>query len=532
VNSRFPIAIGPGIVDDDTVTAINTGSWADASLVRFWRGLAQTINGWETNTTQTFSGICRGMFAWRDNSGLLNIAIGTHTGLYVWNDGSLYTITPADEAILLEDETEILLEDGTELLNEASFTAGNVDGYGGSGYGTGPYGTGDYGSPTEVDAFPLTWSFDSFGEALIACPRGQAIFIWENDTASPATRITQAPACNTWVAVTKERQIISYGTQEEISGVFNPRCIRWSDFESTTTWTTTASNNAGEYILESAGRIVSARKTAVGSFVWTESELFFQTFLGDPSQTFLFQRQGTGCGLIGPNAATVSGSTAYWVTMSDEFMTAGIGGEPQGLQSPLRREFFDNMAHSQEEKIYAATLSRFNEVWWFYPDSRDGDGLECSRAVCLSTIGNGWMKHQLARTAYIDANPMEYPAACDPSGYVYWHEKGTSANGGVMNAFAETGDIRLSEGAAVMLMRGIWPDVDDQVGSLSLSVKTKLFPQSDYQTFGPYSLAVSSDKIDFMASGRFISLRIESNTAPTFWRISPFNVEGTVRGKR
>ena len=532
MNRRFPISIGPGIVDDDTVTAINTGNWADASLVRFWRGLAQTINGWETNTTDTFSGICRGMFAWRDNAGLLNIAIGTHTGLYVWNDGTLYNITPADEAFLLEDGDDLLLEDGTAFLLESTFTAGNVDGYGGAGYGTGAYGTGDYGSPTEVDAFPLTWSFYSFGEALIACPRGQAVYIWNNNTAAPAVRVSGAPTRNTWVAVTKERQIICYGTLEEVSGVYNPRCIRWSDFETTTTWTTTATNNAGEYILESAGRVVSARKTAQGFFVWTEAELFFQTFLGDPSQTFLFQRQGTGCGLIGPNAATVSGSTAYWVTPGVEFLTAGIGAEPQGLQSPLRRELFDNLAPVQQEKIYAATLSRFNEVWWFYPDVRDGDGLECSRAVCVSTVGNGWMKHQLARTAYIDSNPMEYATACDPSGYIYWHEKGTSANGGVMNAFAETGDIRMSEGASVMLMRGMWPDFDDQVGSVSLTVRTKLYPQDSYVSFGPYALAVGATKRDFMASGRFISLKLESNTAPTFWRASPFNVEGTIRGQR
>ena len=167
MNNRFPIKIGPGIVTDETVTAINTGNWADASLVRFWRGLPQTINGWEANTSDTFSGICRGLFAWRDNAGLLNIAIGTHTGLYVWNDGTVYNITPATEALLLEDDTELLLEDDTSLLLESSFFAGNENGYGGAGYGIGPYGTGDYGEPSDLDSFPLTWSFDSFGQNLI-----------------------------------------------------------------------------------------------------------------------------------------------------------------------------------------------------------------------------------------------------------------------------------------------------------------------------------------------------------------------------
>ena len=101
-----------------------------------------------------------------------------------------------------------------------------------------------------------------------------------------------------------------------------------------------------------------------------------------------------------------------------------------------------------------------------------------------------------------------------------------------MNAYAQTGDIRITEGGSVMLMRGLWPDFDDQVGSVSLTVKTKLYPQDTYASFGPYALAVAATKRDFTASGRFISLRLESNTAPTFWRASPFNVEGTTRGQR
>lgn len=530
--NRSQLSIGPGIVTDETVTAINTGSWSDASLVRFWRGLPQTIKGWETSTTDTFSGICRGLFAWRDNAGLLNIAIGTHTGLYVWNDGTIYDITPDVESLQNEDGTDLLDEAGDALATEATFTAGNEHGFGGAGYGTGPYGTNDYGEPTDVDVFPLTWSFDNFGENLIACPRGQGVYRWQNDTSEKASRIQTAPAVCTSVGVTKERQIIAYGTVEEVAQVFNPRCIRFSDFESATDWTTTATNNAGEYIIEGAGRIVSARKTAFGFFVWTESELFFQTFLGDAAQTFQFQRQGANFGLIGPNAAVVLGSTAYWITPSFQFVAAGTGGEPQVLQSPLRRELSDNLSFVQQDKIYACTISSYGEIWWSYPDVRDGDGLECSRCVVFSTAENGWTRHQLVRTAMLDANPMEYPTMTDASGSIYWHEKGDSANGGPINAFVQSGDIRMSEGAAVMLVRGIWPDFDDQIGPVNLTVKTKLYPQDTYTSFGPFSLGVGDLKRDFMASGRFIAIRLESNTTPTFWRASPFNVEATSRGSR
>ncbi len=532
MRNRIPIAIGPGVVTDNTVTAINTGNWSDASLVRWWSGLPQMIGGWETNTVDTVSGKARGLFAWRDRLGLLNIAIGTHTNLYVWQDGTIYDITPEDETLLLEDEGDLLAEDSsTTTLLESSFTPGNENGLGGLGYGVGPYGLGDYGEPTTNDSFPLTWTFDSYGQNLIANPRGGAIYRWTNDVAAPAERLPNAPTQVYAISVSDtSRQILAYGCNEESTDLFNPRAIRWCDIESPNSWTTTATNNAGEQILDGNGRLIRTIKTAQGAFIWSETELFFQQYIGDPAVTFRFTRQSANAGLVGPNAVAMLGQTAYWITPSLDFLAAPIGGEPQRLVCPVQREFEDNLAAVQQEKIFAGSISKYGEIWWFYPDSRDG--LECSRAIHFSTLGQGWGKHVLARTAFLDAAPSEYPVGVDASGLVYWHERGRTANGGLINAFIQSGDIRLAEGGQTMLVRGLWPDFDDQQGVVNLSIKTKAYPQASYATYGPYSLLTTSQKVDFMASGRFMAVRLESNSGPGFWRLSPLNFEGTQRGAR
>jgi hypothetical protein len=102
----------------------------------------------------------------------------------------------------------------------------------------------------------------------------------------------------------------------------------------------------------------------------------------------------------------------------------------------------------------------------------------------------------------------------------------------LINAFIQSGDIRLAEGGQTMLVRGLWPDFDDQQGVVNLSIKTKAYPQASYATYGPYSLLTTSQKVDFMASGRFMAVRLESNSGPGFWRLSPLNFEGTQRGAR
>src|SRR5713226_5274350 len=81
--------------------------------------------------------------------------------------------------------------------------------------------------------------------------------------------------------VTNTRQVMALGCNEEISGVFNPRCIRFSDIENPTVWTSSVTNNAGEFILQGSGQIVGAQLIGNYVFVWTDNELYLGTY--DPT---------------------------------------------------------------------------------------------------------------------------------------------------------------------------------------------------------------------------------------------------------
>lgn len=495
---RIPVTIPAGIVVDDTTYATGESAWSDADKVRFWRGYPQTIGGWQRVVVgQTLSGVCRTAFPWTDNTGTLDIGLGTNSNLYVYQSGGLYDITPT------------------------TFVAGNVDGTGGLGYGTGTYGTGTYGLASSGSYFAMTWTLSAYGQSLIANPRGQTIFQWNNDVTQKATALANAPANVTCALAVRTRQVMAFGCNEETSGVFTPLCIRYSDIENITSWTTTATNNAGEYILTAGGRIIAARNIGDYVLVWTDNSVHLGSFTGNTTVPWSFQRVGDRCGLAGPNACCVVDQKAYWYTPAGDFYSYTVGGAPLLVISSVIVDVNNNLAPAQTDKIVMSSCNQFSEIRMDYPDVRDGTpGTENSRYVAFCTIDGAWTRGRMARSAYVDANPSPYPVAVSPVGVPYYHEIGQSADGAPISWFVRSADMYLSdEPDRYVQVQGVWPDVQGQVGGVNLSILTRGYPQGTTRTKGPYPLMIGQSRRDFQTSGRTVELLYAGNASPTFARI-------------
>ena len=124
----------------------------------------------------------------------------------------------------------------------------------------------------------------------------------------------------------------------------------------------------------------------------------------------------------------------------------------------------------------------------------------------------------MARSAFVDAGPQENPIAVDPDGNVFWHERGNSADGAAFSWFIESAD-QLLNPDTVMLIRGVWPDVQGQLGGVGVTVTTRYFPQGDETSKMTGPLAPSEDKADFRISGRLAKVKLSGSAAPTFARI-------------
>lgn len=493
---RTALSIPPGILADGTSHS-SGGRWGDGSNVRFSdEGQAETIGGWESVVPSLMTGVCRSIFPWTDNAATLTLGLGTHSKLQLWQGGGLYDITPV-----------------------SGFTAGQINGTGSTGYGTGGYGVGGYGSPSATDYFPLTWSMAAWGQKLLASPRNQTIFEWSNNTGTPAAALSNAPARVTYMLVAKTRQVFALGCNEESSGTFNPLCIRHSSVGNNNQWNTGTATTAREYVLPGGGRIVAGRLIGDRILVWTNDGLFMGTYVGSLTQPWRFDPVSKGAGLIGPNAVVVRGQTAYWITPDLQFMSYGLGGVPNTIPCPIREDFADNLAASQSDKIVASSIGKHSEIRFDYPDARDG--IENSRYVAVKVSGpvaGTWYRGEMARTAMVDAGASAYPCGATFDGHLYWHERGHSADGGVLSWFIETSDQKLDENGSIMIA-GMWSDFADQLGPVSVTLTSRFKPNGAAVVKGPYAVSPFDDKTDMRALGRYHRIKFAGASAPSFARI-------------
>src|SRR5690606_27765220 len=226
----------------------------------------------------------------------------------------------------------------------------------------------------------------------------------------------------------------------------------------------------------------------------------------------------SGCGLAGPNAVLVVNQTAYWITQDFQIYAWQVGAPPTPLACPIHAEFKNNMVAGQVDKVIACSINAFSEVWFFYPDARDGN--ENTRYIALSLVQAGlpWFRGELPRTAAIDSGPALYPLFVDADGRGYWHESGHTADGNPLEAHITSSDIYLDEGERRVLVRGIWPDFEGQKGDVRLAIDFKDYPQSAARTRGPYLLPAGREKKDFLGEGRIAAVTFRSLAAPSFWR--------------
>lgn len=388
---KFGIELEPGLVSDDTPYSTQ-GSFRNADKVRFNKGKPEVVKGFEKVTDDVLPGVCRTILSWKDNAGHAHIAFGTHSALLIYKNGKLVDITP----------------DG--------YLTGNINGGTGLGFGTGPYGGGPYGqiSATSVDYGPRIWSLVNFGQALIASPRLGEIYLWENDMTAKATLLsaaagaTDVPVKTNVVLFTKERQVLAFGTNELISGDFNPLAIRGSDIDGNyQDWSITSANNAFEDILPSGGSIVGAKVWADNIAVWTQSGMFSGSFIGDASQTYRWDAVDGAVGLLGPNAALVVGQTVFWVSPDLQVWSCAAGGVPAQLVCPILDDSLKFVAENQGDKVNLSFTPSANEIRIDYPDSRDG--LENSRFVSLSLNEGAWSRGTQSRTAFERGTAFLYP---------------------------------------------------------------------------------------------------------------------------
>ena len=424
---------------------------------------------------------------------------------------------------------------------------------------------------------PGMWSLDNFGDKAICLIHDGAVFEWDsslsNATSTRATIISGAPTASRDMLVsTPDRHLVFFGTETTIgdTSTQDDMFIRFSDQEDINTYTPTATNTAGTQRLADGSQIMGAIRGRDAIYIWTDTSLFTQRFVGQPF-TFAFAQVGTNCGLVGQNACVEVDGAAYWMSENGFFRYAG---KLESLPCLVEDFVYDSINLSSGNQMVSAGLNNlYGEVIWFYPTT--GSSV-VNRQVTYNYFDSSpqrpvWTVGSLARTMWKDSaifglpHATEYDAGTDTSFDVigntegrtsyYEHETGTDQNrNGTITAITsniESGDFDITQarsstgqqtgvatfkgdGEFLMKIRRFVPDFLSQTGNTQVTFLLRDYP-NDTQTssaLGPFTISSSTKKVDTRARARAVSLKIANTTTNQSWKLGTFRLDIQPDGRR
>jgi hypothetical protein len=424
---------------------------------------------------------------------------------------------------------------------------------------------------------PGMWSLDNFGDKAICLIHNGSVFEWDsslsNATTTRATIISGAPTASRHMVVsTPDRHLVFFGTETTIgdTSTQDDMFIRFSDQEDINTYTPTATNTAGTQRLADGSRIIGAIRGRDAIYVWTDTSLFTQRFVGQPF-TFAFAQAGTNCGLVGQNACVEVDGAAYWMSENGFFRYAG---KLESLPCLVEDFVYDDINLDSGNQMVSAGLNNlFGEVIWFYPTSSSS---VVNRMVSYNYFDSSpqrpvWTNGTLSRTMWKDSavfgspHATEYDADTDTSFDVvgntegrttyYEHEIGTDQNkNGVVTAVTaniSSGDFDITQqrsaqgtqtgvatfrgdGEFLMRIKRFVPDFIAQTGSTRVTLQLKNYPNSTQSgsPLGPFDITSATTKVDTRARARAIAMKIENTAASQSWKLGTFRLDVQPDGRR
>jgi len=424
---------------------------------------------------------------------------------------------------------------------------------------------------------PGMWSLDNFGDKAICLIHDSAVFEWDsslsNATETRASIITGAPTASRHMIVsTPDRHLVFFGTETTIgdTSTQDDMFIRFSDQEDINTYTPTATNTAGTQRLADGSQIRGAIRGRDAIYVWTDTALFTQRFVGQPF-TFAFAQVGTNCGLVGQNACVEVDGAAYWMSENGFFRYAG---KLESLPCLVEDFVYDDINLESGNQMVSAGLNNlFGEVMWFYPTSTSS---VVNKMVCYNYFDSSpqrpvWTVGTLARTMWRDSavfgkpHALEYDADTDTSFDVvgntegrtsyYEHETGTDQNrNGTISAITAnilSGDFDITQqraatgqttgvatfrgdGEFIMKIRRFIPDFISQTGTTRVTLNLRNFPNDSAasSSLGPFDITTSTQKVDTRARARAIALKVENTSTSQNWKLGTFRLDTQPDGRR
>jgi hypothetical protein len=447
---------------------------------------------------------------------------------------------------VLADNTDIG-DGGASVVGAYQINIGTTNSIVGTGWGVGPWSRSTWGSGVNSTAITdemRLWTHDNFGENLLINVRNGNIYYWEASSGFGARAValedlagaSDAPTVARQVMVSDQsRHVIAFGCDPEATpGDQDPLCIRFSDQESVTDWTSTATNTAGEIRLGSGSEIVTAVETRQQVLVFTDTTLYAMQYLGPPF-TFGVQPVSENITIIGPNSAIAVDDFVFWMGASEFYVYAG---NVSRIPCTVRDYVFDDFNETQAEKVTCALNEETTEVWWFYPSALSEEN---DRYVIYNYGERIWYYGTLARTAWMGRGIFSYPIAAGTDGYLYNHEfglnDGSTTPASAINAYIESSPVDIADGEQFMFIRRVIPDLQfrdstNPARKVDLRLSVRNYSGGAFLATQTQPITSDAEQLFYRLRGRQMSVYFESDQLDMTWRLGSTRVDLKPDGRR
>ena len=417
-------------------------------------------------------------------------------------------------------------------------------------------------SATSLVTSANIWSFDTWGQHLIACSDSDGkIYDWKPEATSPLDTDAEvisayAPTGNTAILVSKERHLFAFGAGG------NPKKIQWSNQEShdsgsggtNNDWYPSSTNTTGSFEVDTTGQIKSAQKVGNRILVFTDVDCHAVDYLGPP---YIYGRRklADACGVVSRQATAVVTGMCAWMSYNGTFFI--YDGVVRPLRCDVSKYIEDDFNETQRDLVYATANSLNNEIWWWYTSEA---GADIDRYVIWNYAENWWSLGKLERTTMSDVGVFENPLAVGSDGHIYEHEKersgsslrtsgvsdpgsvtalsqsdrtlsfGLTASSSNSDTFVETGAFEIGSGERFANAKQLITDSDAGDNAVSFKVFTSVNPDATESESSSYSLSTTGIT-DIRENGRQMRVKIQAPFDQDF-EIGTIRAEVSQGGKR
>lgn len=354
--------------------------------------------------------------------------------------------------------------------------------------------------------------------------------------------------------------------------VENPYTVRWGDeFDPTgvpgSYDITSTTNLAGENVLGGRlGALVDSLPLAGTNIVYAERGAYAMQFIGAPL-VFAFRELFDDGGLATRGAVCVFGNRHFVVGRDDIYVHDG-SSKQSVVDGRVKDEFFTSVADTRS--IFVVPDYERSEIWVCFADKNAADSRTANRAFVwdwdkdawtvrdvpniralaigpniggggsgaaagsswndLSVEWDNWSAQWSDLGADTEARSNRLFAAGHGASKLYALNESYAAAGDSYLAFVEAAKIDLDQVLQratdrVLAIKRIVPQISG-IGQVTFRIGSSSSPQAPVSWKNTKVFNIETDyKIDTRVSGRYLAIRVESDTANGQWKLSGFDLD-------